>query len=469
MRNAMTFRLGTETRELRDVDPTMTVLDYLRGPERLTGTKEGCAEGDCGACTVVLVDAQGRCQAVNSCIMFLPALDGKQLLTVEHLSAPGAPLHPVQQAMVDLHGSQCGFCTPGFVMSMVAMAAEAAPDRQAVNEALAGNLCRCTGYRPIVDAALAACAQAQPLPPPDLPPPPAQPLTLDHGADRAIAPRSVAELAAVLAEHPDAVIVAGGTDVGLWVTKQHRHLRMIVTLDAVADMAEITEADGMVRIGAAATYTQALPVLERHYPDLGALIRRIGSRQIRNRGTLGGNIANASPIGDTPPPLLALDAAVVLRKGGRQWTVALADFFTGYRKTVLEPGAFVERIDIPLPRAGDAFRCYKVSKRFDQDISAVCAAFRLRLAEGAISDIRLCFGGMAATPLRLASVEAALIGRLWTEATLRSAQELLDSAMQPLSDMRASAAYRRIVARNLLMKFFLETSGQAAVTRLAPA
>jgi xanthine dehydrogenase small subunit len=349
-------------------------------------------------------------------------------------------------------------------MSMYAMTAEGAPDRAAVNEALAGNLCRCTGYRPIVDAAFAACADAPPLPPPDLPPPAATALTMA----RARSPRSITELAGVIEQHPEAVIVAGATDVGLWVTKQHRDLGMIVTLDAVEGLDTITVAEGMIRIGAGATFTQVLSVVEPLFPDFGALIRRIGSRQIRNRGTMGGNIANASPIGDSPPPLLALDAELVLRKGARQRSVPLDTFFTGYRKTVMEPGEFLERIDIPLPRAGDEFRCYKISKRFDQDISAVCAAFRLRLDAGAIADIRLCFGGMAATPLRLSAVEAGLIGRPWTEATLLAAQDMLGNAMAPLSDMRASALYRRTIAVNLLRKFFVETSGKAAVTRLEP-
>jgi xanthine dehydrogenase small subunit len=284
-----------------------------------------------------------------------------------------------------------------------------------------------------------------------------------------MAPRSVEELADVLERRPDAVIVAGGTDVGLWVTKQHRALDLTVSLDSVAGLADITEAAGTIRIGAGATYTDALPVLERHFPDFGAMIRRIGSRQIRNRGTIGGNIANASPIGDTPPALLALDASLVLRKGGAQRTVKLEDFFTGYRRTVLRPGEFIERIDVPVPAAGEAFRCYKVSKRLDQDISAVCAAFRLRLDLGTVRDVRVGFGGMAATPVRVRAVEDALTGRAWTEGTVRTAQAVLDGALSPLSDMRASAAYRRTVARNLLMKLYLETNQEAALTRLVPA
>jgi xanthine dehydrogenase small subunit len=468
MRDTLHFRLGSEQRALRDVDPTMTVLEYLRGVERLCGTKEGCAEGDCGACTVVLVDSQGRHQAVNACVLFLPALDGRQLLTVEHLAAADGTLHPVQQAMVDYHGSQCGFCTPGFVMSLYALRTEAKPDRVAVNEALAGNLCRCTGYRPIVDAAFAVCTgletpAAVALPVAD------GALTLGHDGKRSFSPRSSDELARVLLDHPEAVIVAGGTDVGLWVTKQHQKLPMTVSLDAVADICGVVETGDTIQIGAGATYQDALPVLEQHFPDFGAMIRRIGSRQIRNRGTIGGNVANASPIGDTPPPLLALDATLVLRRGDVRRTVKLDDFFTGYRRTVLAPSEFIERIDVPLPRPGEVFRCYKVSKRFDQDISAVCAAFRLRLEDGIVRDIRIGFGGMAATPARAHMVEEALIGRPWTEATIRMAQVMMDKAFSPLSDMRASAAYRRTVARNLLLKCFLETNEEAAVTRLVPA
>jgi xanthine dehydrogenase small subunit len=469
MRDIIHFRLGQEDRTLRDVDPTMTVLDYLRGPERLCGTKEGCAEGDCGACTVVLVDGRGRHQAVNSCVLFVPALDGKQLLTVEHLAAADGTLHPVQQAMVDRHGSQCGFCTPGFVMSIYALqATPEKPDRVAVNEALAGNLCRCTGYRPIVDAALDVC-RGDAAPKPVALPVADGMLALSHGGKRSFAPRSGDELAKTLRDHPDAVIVAGGTDVGLWVTKQHKALPVTVALDAVADLQGVEETVDTIRIGAGVTYQDALPVLEKHFPDFGAMIRRIGSRQIRNRGTIGGNIANASPIGDSPPALLALDASLVLRCGDMRRTVKLDDFFTGYRRTILGAGEFIERIDVQIPGAGAMFRCYKVSKRFDQDISAVCGAFRLTLQDGVVRDIRIGFGGMAAMPARPHAVEDALTGRPWTEATIRMAQAVMDDAFSPLSDMRASAVYRRTVARNLLLKCFLETREETALTRLVPA
>jgi xanthine dehydrogenase small subunit len=416
-----------------------------------------------------------RYRAVNACIMFVPALDGRQILTVEHLS--GAGLHPVQRAMVEQHASQCGFCTPGFVMSLFALHHAAVPaDRTAVNEALAGNLCRCTGYRPIVDAALAV-SQGQPddrfpaagtvglLQTLDI----EARLELRHNGQTWIAPRSVAELANVLLEHPDAILLAGGTDVGLWVTKQHRVLAPVITLDAVRDMAAIEQVDGMMRIGAAAVYEDALAQLDAHYPDFGILLRRLGSRQIRNRGTIGGNIGNGSPIGDTPPVLIALDATVVLRRGGVERVLPVAEFFLGYRRTALLPGEFIARIDVPLPQPGQQFRCYKVAKRFDQDISAVCGAFNIELVDGHVHDIRIGFGGMASTPVRVAAVERALLGATWTEATVFAAMNGLDSALTPISDMRASADYRRMVARNLLFKFFLETATPAARTRLESA
>jgi xanthine dehydrogenase small subunit len=475
------FVLDGEIRELRGLSPTRTVLEYLRGEYRC-GTKEGCAEGDCGACTVVLgelADDAIRYRAVNACILFAATLDGKELITVESLERAGGRLHPVQQAMVEHHGSQCGFCTPGFVMSLFALYHSGAPcSRSRINDALAGNLCRCTGYRPIVSAAQASCGAA-----PDdafIATTPQRveilrsiarrgTLAIGGGEGQFFAPTTVAELARLFQQHPDAHLLAGGTDVGLLVTKQHRKLATVIYLGGVVELRQIAETEGTVEIGAAVPYVDVHAALAARYRDFGELIRRLGCVQIRNVGTIGGNIGNASPIGDTPPLLIALDAVLVLRRGGEQRELPIEDFFVAYRKTALRPGEFIECVRVPLPRPGWQFGAYKIAKRFDQDISAVCGAFAVKLAGGRVEDIRLCFGGVAATPKRAHECEAALIGGSWNGAALDSAIATLDGELAPISDMRASAQYRRLVAGNLLRKFHLETTGVATRTRLLPA
>jgi xanthine dehydrogenase small subunit len=472
VRETIRFLFGETERALHRPSPTTTVLEWLRAEPRACGTKEGCAEGDCGACTVVLGEPAGdrvRYRAVNACILFLPALDGKQLLTVEHLRAPDGTLHPVQQALVALHGSQCGFCTPGFVMSLFAQYHDGRGGGRAETlTALAGNLCRCTGYRPIVDAAREACAG-----------PPAdrfaavsaataarlralahgQMLAVEHEGQRFLAPRSVAELVDALGKHPDATVLAGGTDVGLWVTKLHRRLSTVIAVEHVAGLADVSVHGDVLRIGAGATYEAAMEALTRYFPGMEDVLLRIGSRQIRNRGTIGGNVANASPIGDTPPGLIALGAKVVLRGAAGARTLPVEEFFLGYRKTVLQPGEFLERIDIPLLRAGEVFATYKVSKRIEQDISAVCGAYRLQVADGRVRSIRIGYGGMAAIPRRCTAAEGALLDRAWDRAAVTAAMEALDGELSPITDMRASARYRSLVARNLLLRLWLETGG----------
>jgi xanthine dehydrogenase small subunit len=473
--------LGDDVRELTDVDPTMTVLRYLREVEGRVGTKEGCAEGDCGACTVVMVELDGAGglahRAINACIQFLPTLDGKQILTVEDLRRDDGALHPVQQALVDQHGSQCGYCTPGFVMSLYAHYQTGAPtDRQSIDDALTGNLCRCTGYGPIVAAARAMATMAVSSAAKDQN---VQSVledwatgggvALDQDGRKYFAPSSVDELAEIYAAHPDATILAGGTDVGLWVTKQHRRLGTVIYLGDVADLKELREEGAMLRIGAGVTYEQALDVITAHYADFGELVRRLGSKQIRNAGTIGGNIANGSPIGDAPPALIALGATLILRQGAARREMPLEDFFVAYGEQDRAPGEFVERIDLPLHGDQILFRCYKISKRFDQDISAAVGAFSLRLEGGVIAEARICFGGMAATPKRAAACEAALTGAAWSESAVVAACAALADDFTPLTDMRASAGYRLKVAQNLVRKFFIETTEPDVETRLVGA
>ncbi|WP_217701449.1 xanthine dehydrogenase small subunit [Thalassospira lucentensis] len=482
MRPDIRFLFGDEERSLSGIDPQMTVLDYLRLEERKTGTKEGCAEGDCGACTVVLGEPDGdgkmAYRTVNACIQFVPTLDGKQLLTVEHLKSKVGSLHPVQQAMVETHGSQCGFCTPGFVMSLYQMWLDGGEDdRGAINDALAGNLCRCTGYGPIIEAArkaggIAAGDAAEQKRRADIATrltdlvKDAGTLAVEHAAGRYYAPRTSDELAALLVAHPDATVLAGGTDVGLWVTKMLKRLDPIIYIGDVADLKSVSETDTAVVIGAGVTYSRAHDALGRVASDIGELIRRIGSRQIRNAGTVGGNIANGSPIGDTPPALIALGAKIVLRMGNVRREVPLEDYFISYGKQDRTPGEFVESVIVPKPAKGLVFKAYKISKRFDQDITAVLGAFAIQIADGKVAAFRAVYGGMAGTPMRAKKCEAAVIGKEWDEATLGAAQRALADEFEPMTDMRASKEYRMLVAQNLLTKLFIETSAPDIATRL---
>jgi xanthine dehydrogenase small subunit len=474
-RNEVRFLLNDREERLTSVRSSDTLLDHLRLTRRLRGTKEGCAEGDCGACTVLVGRrANGGLvyEPVNACIRLLASVDLCHVVTVEHV-ARGEALHPIQAAMVELHGSQCGFCTPGFVMSLYALWMRKPQASGAeIEEALQGNLCRCTGYQPIVAAARAA-GEASPAEDPLVAERDrvlARLATLDDGArvdirtgdDRVVLPASVDDLAEVLEETPGATIVAGSTDVGLWITKFMRSISPAVFIAHLEGLKGIEVTPEGVSLGAGVSYDDFQATLDAEFPHLSAYWRRIGGWQVRAMGTVGGNIANGSPIGDTPPALIAMGATVTLRKGAERRTLPLEAFFIAYGKQDRAPAEFVESMFIPRPAPGTLNAAYKVTKRRDEDISAVACGIQLRVEDGKVAAARIAFGGMAATPKRAAKAEAALVGKPWTEETVAAAQAALAEDFTPLTDWRASAEYRAMVARNLLRRFWLEEGGQAA-------
>jgi xanthine dehydrogenase small subunit len=480
---AHTLRFIMDGREISVENPpaTMTLLEYLREVAGRHGTKEGCAEGDCGACTVVLgelgPDGKGvRYRAVNSCIRFLPTIDGKELVTVESLRQPSGDAHPVQQSMIDNHASQCGFCTPGFVMSLFATYLNRSEARRAdIVDALSGNLCRCTGYRPIIDAGLRQWNYPAPARWSRIDAQSAARIEALRRIDREAgkepslrtasfhAPRTLKELTAVLAANPDALLLAGGTDVGLWATKQLRDLPTLIYLGDVADLARIEEVPEGTWIGAAVTFADAWPALVERFPALMEQAARFASPPIRNSATLCGNLANGSPIGDSIPALIALGAQLELRREGAQRRVPLETFYLGYQKKALERGEFVSAVLIPPPAEGQLLASFKLSKRIDQDISAVCATFCLKVQGERVHDARLAYGGMAAIPCRAAHAERALEASGWNEAGVQRAIAALAEDFKPLSDMRASSAYRLRTAGALLRRFFLQSRGGAAL------
>jgi len=483
MRERLRFYFGDELIEIASCDPTLTLLDWLRLERRRTGSKEGCAEGDCGACTVVIGRLDGgrlRYEAINACIRFLPTLDGCHLLTVEHLKGMDGRLHPVQQAMVDCHGSQCGFCTPGFVMSLFALwLNEDRPSVARIEDALAGNLCRCTGYEPIIQAAqrlyergdrandrfaLASPAMVKRLDAlAD-----GETLALADGSRRFFAPASVEALADLLSVYPEAVLVAGATDVGLWITKGMQQPATVIYLGRLDELRTISDQGSDLRIGAMVNHIDTRKALAELSPQLDELMRRFGGEQVRNAGTIGGNIANGSPIGDLPPALIALGATLVLRHGDEGRELPLEHFFLDYRKQDRKPGEFVEAVLVPKLPEDALFHVSKISKRFDEDISAVCGAFLLRWdAGGIITEARLAYGGMAGIPKRAAAAEAALLGQKWNGTSVAAAIAALPQDFTPLTDMRASAGYRLKVAGNLLRRFLIETSEPETETRVA--
>ena len=470
-RGEIRFVLNGRDITLSDVAADRTLLDFLRLDRRLTGTKEGCAEGDCGACTVLvgrLTDNGLAYAPVNACIRFLASVNGCHVVTIEHLAGQDGPLHPVQQAMVDHHGSQCGFCTPGIVMSLYALWMESPqPTEAEVETALQGNLCRCTGYAPIIRAAIAVSRYGSPA---------ADPIHREREAitarlktlestdrivtgpadNQSILPADLDDFAACLVENPDATIIAGATDVGLWVTKFLKPIAPAIFTGHLGEMKRIALDNDRLTIGAGASYSDCQTHLARHFPHLEAYWNRIAGWQVRNMGTLGGNIANGSPIGDTPPVLIALGAEITLRHGERRRVIPLEDFFIAYGRQDRTPGEFVEAIAVPLPRPGQRDAAYKLSKRRDEDISSLAAGISVTVSNGVISACRIAFGGMAGTPKRALAVEEALIGKPWCETAFTAAAERLPQDFTPLSDWRASADYRMLAARNLLRRFFLE-------------
>jgi xanthine dehydrogenase small subunit len=496
--HSLRFLLNGDPVEVMGVSPQLTLLEYLRDERGLTGTKEGCAEGDCGACTVVLAEPDGVgglvWKPVNACIRLLPSVAGKAVFTVESLQAADGTLHPVQRALVECHGSQCGFCTPGFAMSLFGLYKNARdPTRAAVDDALSGNLCRCTGYRPILAAAerMYRLDAATDWSGPGIAADGTRQVSVDEerlaaqlgaitGDDslpyeaagrKWFAPRSVDALADVCAAHPSARIVAGATDVGLWITKQHRDLGDLVFVGDCDELRAISRRDDaiggdVIEIGAGVSLTDAFAALDAEWPELHEAWIRFASVPIRNSATLGGNVANASPIGDTMPALIALGARVALRHRKATRELALEDFYLAYQKTALAPGEFVASIRIPHRPDGLLLRAYKVSKRFDQDISAVFACFALTIAHGRIVSARVGCGGVAPVPKRAVATEALLAGHPWDDAVAEAGAKLLEGEFAPIDDMRASAAFRRRVLGNLMRRFRLETSGARVVTRV---
>jgi len=447
------FSLNGETVEV-DVPPTTTLLDWLREERALTGTKEGCNEGDCGACTVMVTGEDGA-RALNACILFLPQLHGKAVRTIEGIADSDGTLHPVQTAMIEKHGSQCGFCTPGFVVSMAVGHLNGRKDH---DDVLAGNLCRCTGYAPIIRAAEVASDQPSP------------PWIIDKAPEIEpilSAPETSDDLAAWFLAHPNGTLIAGATDVGLWVTKQLRDLNEVAFLNRCRDLQQISVRENSIKIGAAVTMADLLVVVRDHHPSYAEMIRRYGSEQVRQAATIGGNVANGSPIGDNPPALIAMRATLDLRLGDKRRTILAEDFFIEYGKQDRKPGEFIEAITIP--KTAPELRCYKISKRFDQDISALCGCFNVTIEDGRIASACIAFGGMAGIPMRAKNVEAALIGKPWNEDSILSVLGLFSDDFTPLSDMRASAEYRLKTSQNLLLRYFREISGETvSVLEVAP-
>ncbi|MBU3649821.1 MAG: xanthine dehydrogenase small subunit [Limnohabitans sp.] len=486
--NTVRFVLDGRIVEAQGVRRTTTVLDYLREDLHRTGTKEGCAEGDCGACVVMVgeLNPEGTAihyVAVNSCIQLLPSLDGKSVKTVESLKDANGALHPVQQAMVDCHGSQCGFCTPGIVMSLVNLVqTNTSPSRQQINDALSGNLCRCTGYKPIVDAAVQACSHKPALKLQDQADVPllkeiaraksptlsldgeiiVQPVVRTRKGNEFVSPATLGEVADYLVKNPQTTLLAGSTEIGLQVNKQFSRPEHIMYLGNVRELREVQESPKAWRIGAMVSLEEVLALTRSVYPDFAEVLRRFGSPPIRSTATLAGNIANGSPIGDSMPCLMALGADLILRRGNKTRTVALDQFYTGQKQNVLQPGEFIEAIELPKPQPGQVFRAHKVSKRFEQDISATCAAITYTLAQGKLTQVRLAYNGLAPSPCRAPKLEAVLEGKRPSEVKAADLDAAIAASFTARDGLRATWTYRALVARNLVLDFIEEPVAQEA-------
>ena len=486
--NTVRFVLDGQIVEAQGERRTTTVLDYLREQLHRTGTKEGCAEGDCGACVVMVGtlnadETRVEYVPVNSCIQLLPTLDGKSVKTVESLRRADGSLHPIQQAMVDCHGSQCGFCTPGVVMSLVNLVQhKSQPSRDEITHSLSGNLCRCTGYQPIVKATQTACAQA-----------PAQ-LKLEDGKDLAllkqikraakptvgldgqlivqpvvrtrkgnefVSPATLDEVVDYLMRHPETTLLAGSTELGLKVNKEFARPDHILYLGNVRELNTITESDKAWEVGAMVSLEQLMERVSSALPDFGEVLRRFGSPPIRSTATLAGNIANGSPIGDSMPCLMALGASLVLRRGDKTRQVALDQFYTGQKQNVLQASEFIQAIRIPKLAKGQVFRAHKVSKRIEQDISATCIAVSYTLSNGRLSEVKLALNGLAPSPCRVPRIESVLQGQSPEQITADQIDAAIAASFKPRDGLRATWAYRSLVARNLILSFVQTQSEEA--------
>jgi xanthine dehydrogenase small subunit len=466
MGNIVRFVFENKIYEIKDLDPNETILNFIRLRLKKTGTKEGCAEGGCGACTVVIGELEKNnitYKAINSCIAFTTSLEGKQLLIVEDLMQKNGSLHPVQTAMVNFHGSQCGFCTPGFVMSLFSMYKNHTfYDKETIEETISGNLCRCTGYRPIIDAAkslnnrkpdqfkesekktISLLKKIRP-----------KNIFINIENKKYFAPRTVIELKKIIKKYPKVKFLSGGTDMSLIVTKQKKEIENIVYLNSIDELNYIKENNKYIEVGATTSLIKFELFIKKYYPDFNTILKRYGSVQIRNVATIAGNIATASPIGDSLPLLLSLDASISIESFNKKSRLSLKDFFISYRKTKLKKGQFISSIRIPIYKK-NIFKAYKISKRIDDDISSVCASFNLAIVNKKIKNIKIAYGGMAPIPKRAIHCEKILLNSDFSEEIILKAQICLEKDFQPIDDMRASKNYRMEIAKNLLLKCFAE-------------